>query len=230
MQQDKIWDYFQTQHPESFDGARPRLRFLVNQAMKRTAGEKVLNIGVGNGLCEREAINLGLDIYSLDPSEKSIENLRKILNMGGKAKVGYSQEIPFENGYFGCVIISEVIEHLTPDIMHRSLAEIRRVLMEGGYIIGTVPAREDLNESLVLCPHCGEAFHRWGHTQSFTPSAMETILNSYFTNVHCVERQFMNWHLPRYPSIAKALVKDLCWRLGVRTAGESIYFIARKRK
>ena len=123
-----------------------------------------------------------------------------------------------------------MIEHLESEIMYESLLEIRRVLMDGGYILGTVPSRENLSENLSLCPHCGESFHRWGHVQSFTPSQLNEILKKYFIDVNCVERHFMNWQLSRYPSIVKAFSKDLCWRLGIRTAGEYIYFAGRKRE
>src|SRR6266550_9340800 len=90
--QDLIWDYYQNESPERFSGSYSRLRFLVKRIK---APATVLNIGCGAGLFEQLALERGLDIHSLDPSERSIGELRARLNLGAKARVGYIQKIPF---------------------------------------------------------------------------------------------------------------------------------------
>ena len=35
---------------------------------------------------------------------------------------------------------------------------------------------EDVKSNIVLCPHCLEEFHPWGHCQTFTPNSLATIV------------------------------------------------------
>jgi ubiquinone/menaquinone biosynthesis C-methylase UbiE len=124
------------------------LEFLVRRLQR---GERVLNVGVGNGTLERLATMKGCDVWCLDPSEQAIDRLRTELQLGERAKVGFSQAMPFPDEHFDVVVMSEVLEHLDPDVFQTTLSEVRRVLRKGGRFIGTVPARERLEDSLVVC-------------------------------------------------------------------------------
>src|SRR5689334_3083972 len=105
--QDAIWEYFQNEAAESFAGSVSRLAYLANLI---PSPAKVLNIGVGGGMFESQAIAKGLTVFSLDPSAKSIEGLRQRFGLGDRAQVGYSQQIPFFDDSFDAVVISEVLE------------------------------------------------------------------------------------------------------------------------
>ena len=100
--QEKIWEHFQNEGLESFSQSRGRLEFLVRYLSSAT---RVLNIGVGNGVLESLAVIKGVDIWSLDPSERSIERLRQLLGVGEKAQVGYSQAMPFADSHFDAVVM-----------------------------------------------------------------------------------------------------------------------------
>src|SRR5271155_2575896 len=94
MDQEKIWDYFQNDVVTSaaFAGARTRYEFLSRRIKP---GMSVLNIGVGRGGLEAILLQKGVFVSCLDPSEKSIENLRELFRLGDRALVGYSQAMPF---------------------------------------------------------------------------------------------------------------------------------------
>jgi ubiquinone/menaquinone biosynthesis C-methylase UbiE len=188
MEQNKIWDYYQNENIDSFEGSYSRLNDIVKQFNKN---DKVLNIGVGGGVFEKIAKNFGLDVYSLDPSEKSIEKIKNYLG-AEKAKVGYSQNIPFSNGFFNGVVMSEVIEHLDDNIIEQSLIDIERVIKSGGKFIGTVPYNENLNEQIVVCPNCGDKFHRWGHVQSFDIKRINNIIGQNFINISISKKNVYN--------------------------------------
>lgn len=49
----------------------------------------MLNVGVGSGIFEEIALSQGFDVYSLDPSVRTVERLRARFGMGAKAQVGY---------------------------------------------------------------------------------------------------------------------------------------------
>src|SRR5580765_3228539 len=111
--QDLIWDYYQNESPESFDGSRDRLQVLLARI---DPAQVVLNIGCGSGIFEGLALARKIDIHSLDPSERSIGQLREALHLGDKAQVGYIHQLPFSDSFFDVVVVSEVLEHLTTEV------------------------------------------------------------------------------------------------------------------
>ncbi len=76
------------------------------------------------------------------------------------------------------VVMSEVLEHLEDDVLSATLAEVRRVLVECGIFIGTVPANENLRLNAVVCPCCNETFHRWGHVRTFSEASLRAALET----------------------------------------------------
>lgn len=225
--QEKIWEHFQNEGLESFSQSQGRLEFLVRRLSPAT---RVLNIGVGNGVLESLAVIKGVNIYSLDPSDRAIDRLRQSLGVGEKAQVGYSQAMPFADSYFDVVVMSEVLEHLDDAVLDATLDEVHRVLRAGGLFIGTVPARENLTDSLVVCPDCGLQFHRWGHKSSFDINRISTILAIRFSVDEISERFFIDWESVGWWRKLQGLIKKfLSWR-GVGTYGicRNIFFAAHK--
>jgi SAM-dependent methyltransferase len=225
MNQDVIWEHFQNEGVDSFSGAGPRLHFLARHL---AAGERVLNIGVGSGQLERIAAAKGVEIWSLDPSERSIRRLQASLDIGDRARAGYSQEMPFPDGHFDAVVMSEVLEHLEDDVLDRTLDEVGRVLRPGGRFIGTVPAREDLAASLVVCPCCGHQFHRWGHRSSFDSDKLRRLLETRFRVERVAERYFNEWEEAPLSRRLTGLVKRFLSDRGLGTYGvfRNLFFVA----
>ena len=224
MEQDKIWDYFQNEGIDSFDGSYSRLNFLIKQC---NINIKVLNIGVGSGVLEKIALSKNIDIYTLDPSEKAIIAMQeKIGNQ--KAKVGYSQEIPFDDEFFDVVIMSEVLEHLDDDILLATINDIHRVLKENGKFIGTVPYNENLKEQLVICPKCGEQFHRWGHIQSFEEERLGLLLKNKFTHVVMKQKLFINWKTLNIKGKIVSVLNYFAYMVKLKNSGLNLFFEVRK--
>lgn len=230
MQQERIWDHFQGEGVGSFDGNATRLRFLARRLSP--ADKRVLNVGVGNGYLEKY-IRAGshADVYSLDPSAVAIERLRASVQMDDDhAKVGYSQAIPFLDGFFDVVIMSEVIEHLDDDVIAATLKEVSRVLGGHGRYLGTVPADENLESSQVVCPKCGEISHRWGHVQSFNRERLLRLIERDFEQVIVSRVYFGNWHMLNWKGRAMWVVKKFLRLIGVCGDGENLYFAAVRRE
>jgi ubiquinone/menaquinone biosynthesis C-methylase UbiE len=229
MQQEKIWDYFQGEGVGSFDGNATRLKFLVRRLLP--ADKRVLNIGVGNGYLEKTLRSEShAEVYSLDPSEAAIARLRSAAGMDADhAKVGYSQAMPFPDGSFDVVIMSEVIEHLDEAVIAETFREVSRVLDDHGRYLGTVPADERLEDSQVACPNCGEVFHRWGHVQSFSRERLSHLLGRDFDKVIVRRVYFGSWHTLNWKGRAKWLVKKSLQFAGAGGGGENLYFEAARR-
>lgn len=225
--QDRIWDYFQNDAIDSFSLSRGRLDYLLS---KLSAGSRVLNIGVGGGIFEQLAIRQGIEIWSLDPSERAILRLRDSLGMGDRARVGHGQNMPFETGQFDAVVMSEVLEHLDDEVLAQTLAEVSRILKPGGAFIGTVPADERLADSSVVCPHCAHQFHRWGHRRSFDTAGMHRLLSTRFRPEEVYTVFFIDWRGASLKRKLKGLLQKLLshYRIGTYGTHRNIFFRARK--
>lgn len=227
--QEKIWEHFQNEGVESFSRSQGRLEFLVRRL---SPAMRVLNIGVGNGSLELLAATEGIDIWSLDPSERAIDSLRQSLGMGEKAQTGYSQAIPFPDSHFDTVVMSEVLEHLDEAVLEKTLDEVHRVLRVGGFFIGTVPARENLSDSCVVCPGCGLQFHRWGHVSSFDINRLSSVLATRFSIDEITEHFFIDWKSVGWWRKLQGLIKRfLSWRgIGTYGAFRNIFFKVHKNR
>lgn len=220
MDQHQIWSHFQNNRPEVFAQAEPRYRFLA----LRARGEKVLNIGVGNGGLERKVAGMGSDVYSLDPGWEVLARTTK----AGKGVAGSIGALPFKNAVFDTVICSEVLEHLNDELLLAGLAEINRVVKPGGAFIGTVPADEILSNSEVMCPSCGTLFHRWGHLQSFSPSRLDQLLHN-FGPVRIERRLFVHWPSLNWKGKFVALLRVTMNAFGHGGGEHNLYFHVQKQ-
>lgn len=228
MDQEKIWDYFQNDvvTADAFAGAQTRYEFLSRDIKP---GVRVLNIGVGRGGLEAILLRKGAIVSCLDPSKKSIENLRELMGLADRAQVGYSQAMPFTDRQFEVVIMSEVIEHLADGDLRATLGEVSRVLAAGGRFIGTVPADENLPANQFVCPHCGQVSHRWGHVQTFSQSSLTQLLETCFDRVELSRHFFGDAHLLNWKGRISLAIKKLLVDIGISGSGETYFFSAHKK-
>lgn len=225
--QNKVWEYFQNSSPESFEGARPRLDFILRAISKKSkySAPHVLNIGAGNGYLEESAQQLGWDIYTLDPDGVTI---KRLLDKGIKGHKGYIEKMPFNDASFDFVIASEVLEHLNDDQRQIGIREVFRVITQGGWFLGTVPYCENLPLNQVVCPKCGEIFHRWGHKVSFDVKTIHDELSAYFDVIDIKKTAFVVFRGRSAIGKIKSLIRLVLAKQGSPIAVPSIYFMARK--
>lgn len=223
-----IWDYWQVERPEEFQSGLPRQLWLICEIKRRVKTGKVLNIGCGSGLFEELASQRGFEVYSLDPSAKSIEVIKERLQLGSRAQVGSIDHIPFPDDFFNAVVASEVLEHLDQHALEEGLKEVHRVLRPGGLFLGTVPAFENLQENLVVCPYCNSLFHKWGHLQSFTPNSIRLLLEKHFQAMKVSVKYFPYFPALNWKGKLTALLKLCLSKVGIHGSNENIVFICRK--
>ncbi|MDL2121998.1 MAG: class I SAM-dependent methyltransferase [Deltaproteobacteria bacterium] len=225
--QDVIWQHFQAYYPESFEGAKPRLNYIIREisSKKKSSVPRVLNIGAGDGYFEITSKRLLWDIFTLDPDGATINRL---LGKRIKAYKGYIEQMPFDDSSFDFVVASEVLEHLDEEQRYKGLKEVVRVLDKNGWLIGTVPFFEKLHLNYVLCPKCGEYFHRWGHKKSFKINAIKSELFPFFSNINVKKTAFVNFQGSNLWGIIEGLIRLILAKYGARISSTNIYFIARK--
>lgn len=224
--QDRIWKHFQNHAVESFEGAVPRLNYLLKQigSLSKRAKPAVLNIGVGSGYFERQAMSYGWLIHALDPDGDAVTRLT---SEGVTARQGRIENLPFESATFDFVVASEVLEHLTVEQRAAGIKEIARVLKPGGWFLGTVPYEEDLAAGQVVCPDCGLVFHRWGHFMSFSREDMTRELSPFFKSIRVSRTAFVNFSRGFGGNI-KSLLRLILAKCGQQIAVPSILWRAQK--
>lgn len=222
--QRKIWDYWQGSRRGTFAQASARLNWLA----ARAGSGRVLNIGIGDAEFERAALRRGLEVHSLDPSPAAVEDLRRSTGLGERVKCGSADRLPWPDGSFDRVVVSEVLEHLDRDTLEGTLDEIARVLKPGGRVLGTVPARENLEEQVVLCPYCDREFHRWGHERSFDREALSALLASRFRVVSVRERVFVTWGPLNWRGRLVAAIRVGLAAIGRRVSSANLVFVAER--
>lgn len=227
MEQDKIWETFQNNDELLALGfpARKRFEFIAESIPK---GSYALNIGVGCGYLESILVQKGVNVSCLDPSGSAIENIRERLQLGDMAQQGYSQSIPFPDISFDYVIMSEVLEHLDDQIIASTLLELKRVIKVGGVFLGTVPADENLNAGIVVCPKCSEQFHRWGHVQSFSQESLFNKLDEQFKNITVKRVLLSDFNQLNWKGKIMMFLKKIQVFLNLKGSTQNLFFVAKK--
>lgn len=133
------------------------------------AGSVVLDVGCNSGGLGRRLIaEKGCVMQGVDLRPELVERARA---KGYEARVAAAEELPYENGRFDVVVVSEILEHVHDP--RPVLAEARRVVRPGGLLFGDVPTETG----------------RWGletisdhryHARVFTRDALERLLAEFF--------------------------------------------------
>ena len=128
--------------------------FCVNYL---NTGIRVLDLGCGGGRNAHFLAEQGFNVSGVDISEKAVEFCRKrfaISNLSGTFVQGTFNNIPFPENHFSGVVCIAGLDHVTLEIAHTSIGEIRRVLdPEGVFLITFDPPDTDediLHEAEIL--------------------------------------------------------------------------------
>lgn len=118
---------------------------IVKKYLKKES--LILDIGFGAGDLERCLFdsNFSANLYGIDISKGSV-NSAIIKYPNWTFKIGGIDSLPFENEYFDQIVSLEVLEHISPSKVFKSLKEINRVLKKNGTIIISIPINENLQK------------------------------------------------------------------------------------
>jgi SAM-dependent methyltransferase len=225
-QQEAIWSYYQGEGADAFGRAGPRLDHLARRLQSRVASGRVLTVGVGNGHLERRVAALGYRHVGLDPDVDAISRLGEDQLIGVP---GVLEALPFATDSFDAVVASEVLEHLDEGAGAASLLEIQRVLRPAGWFLGTVPFAEELQDAVVMCPCCGERFHRWGHRRSFDRRVLSSELEQSFDVERLDVRAFPQLRGRGVGGFVKGSARWVLGRRGVALSSPCLVFEGRRR-
>ena len=128
----KIAEDFSSKRREVWE----EMKFLFDNYL--VPGERVLDLGCGNGRWFRVFENKSVEYFGVDFSEKLIEIAKKNYP-NGKFQVADALNLPFPDNYFDKIYSIAVLHHIpSKNFRLRFLKEAKRVLKPGGLFILTV--------------------------------------------------------------------------------------------
>lgn len=137
----------------------------VVRLSRKYIGKKVFDVGAGSGALINLIPNaIGIDIAPKNPA----------INKGSIERIDFSAET------FDTIFATEILEHLDNQTLEKGLCEINRTLKKKGFLVVTVPFKENLQQEFVSCPKCQARFHRWGHKQVFDEQRIKSLLEVHF--------------------------------------------------
>ena len=121
------------------DGAEPerfatRWAFLLDHV---AAGERVLDLGCGDGAFAAELLQAGCAVTMADVAGEALRRARARAPGAEAVALAEGEPLPFAEDAFDVVWAGEVLEHVA-DVVGL-LAEVRRVLRWGGRLLVTTP-------------------------------------------------------------------------------------------
>ncbi|MDD2665851.1 MAG: class I SAM-dependent methyltransferase [Methanocellales archaeon] len=99
-------------------------------------GDRILDIGCGDGTLGYFAKNNYREVYGVDISDNALEIAKKRGVITKKVNLN-DENLPFKDNYFDAITCLDVIEHVFEPIV--LIKEIYRVLIEGGLVVISTP-------------------------------------------------------------------------------------------
>jgi SAM-dependent methyltransferase len=149
-----------------------RLAFLLGELR---AGERVLDVGCGDGRFTVEIARVGAQAVGVEVAQAAVERARAREGGLDVRLVALDGPLPFEDAAFDLVWASEVIEHVGDTA--RWLSELRRVLAPGGRLLVTTPSHGRLRVALGGVERFSEPLG--DHLHLYTRRSLRTLLEEF---------------------------------------------------
>jgi 2-polyprenyl-3-methyl-5-hydroxy-6-metoxy-1,4-benzoquinol methylase len=185
----RLWDYYSrtTPYSEIYFSKLFGHHILRQSGLPLEAPLKVLDFGCGPGFIWDHLQGIGanwqytaLD-FSPDSVKKLIEKATGNENFKGAQHVS-SLPTDLPELQFDVILLFEVVEHLNDAYLGGTLAEVARLLKQGGVVVISTPNEEDLSMSQKFCPECGAIFHEYQHVRNWSVGGLTTCLKPYGVN------------------------------------------------
>lgn len=113
--------------------------------LERGRRGRVLELGCGDGRDSRHLAALGLDLVAGDYAEQALELCRRQAPLAELRSIDLRAPLPFADASFPVVLASLCLHYFSWPRTVAILAEIRRCLKPGGFLLGRVNSTRDLH-------------------------------------------------------------------------------------
>lgn len=134
------WSSWYSKNEETIDEEMPR----ITDFFRSKGLSKILDLGCGTGRHAIYFAEKGFEVYGFDLSSYAVrsaeERLKKKRLKASLAVVDMREKFPFKDETFDAIVSVRVIHHARLQVIKKTLAEIERILKEGGYFYIDVPS------------------------------------------------------------------------------------------
>ena len=182
-------------------------------------GRRILDVGCYDGHIGKLLLNNGNEVYGVDFSQGAVSLASA---KGIRAIMADIEEdsLPFEKGFFDCIIAAEIIEHIIDT--DSFLEKLKALLVDKGDLIITTPNLATLGRRLMLL--CGKnplievscQGEAAGHIRYFVKESLFDLLDKhgleidgFFSdgiNFDSKGKLFLRWPARILPSFGKTLI------------------------
>lgn len=106
---------------------------VLNHLSIEPQGKTALEVGSGGGILTEEVAKLGFITTGIEPAEQSLNTAINHARLSGltiKYEKGFSENLPYPDQSFDCVVCCDVLEHVMD--LPKTISEISRVLKPNG--------------------------------------------------------------------------------------------------
>jgi len=154
-----------------------RLRFLLEHV---AAGQRVLDVGCGEGRFTAELVRAGAQAVGIDVAEEPLRRARALHPQLDLRLVDGEGAWELPDAGFDAVWAGEAIEHVADTAVW--LSEVRRVLRSGGSLLITTPAHGPLTLARVALSRRAYAEHfdpRGEHLRYYSRETLAALLGDF---------------------------------------------------
>jgi 2-polyprenyl-3-methyl-5-hydroxy-6-metoxy-1,4-benzoquinol methylase len=124
---------------------------LIERLLRPAAGQRILDVGCGSGVCSGFMGESGADVTGIDGNAEAIAFARRTYGRDHvRFAAGHVDDLQFEPRSFDKAICFEVIEHLYHPQVADLLRGLARVLKPGGELLVTTPNYRSLWPAIEL--------------------------------------------------------------------------------
>lgn len=198
-----LWDYYSVTPPynEIYFSKVFGSKIIESFGESFNKQISVLDFGCGPGYIfdHMKARGVKWQYTGVDSSPESISTLLEN-NEGHEIFEGcYASTKDIIDKKFDLIIMIEVIEHLTDDVIESIFEELKPLLKSDGRIVLTTPNNEDLMKSTRYCPNCSTTFHEWQHIRSWNEQSLSNFMNKMgFETIFTEITDFSSINFKRY--------------------------------
>ena len=108
------------------------------EILEASKDHQILDLGCGNGADTKYLLGRGFKVVSCDFSDEALKNVDRFMPDSITKKVDMTKALPFEDDSFGIVIADLSLHYFDAETTKRILAEIKRIVRPGGYLLARV--------------------------------------------------------------------------------------------